>query len=248
MAEIEIKPVDASPAAPDRLLLVSDNLPEPDLLILAALPNVTVVKVLYEKWNLAQLKQAVDAYAYGRKFASVALFDHGESGELCLLKSVSGGAIDLSDVDGGDEEAAMFFKHCGSLVAEGGRIDLLACSVASGKEGLAFVKRLADISGVEVAASADKTGAGAGAEGGFDFMLEKGKVAAGSVYFYVAELREWRHTADLDDAAAILAFCFCFVVLLDALSGANGGARHRRRRHRRRRPVTTTTTTTTTVW
>ena len=65
MAEIEIKPVDASPAAPDRLLLVSDNLPEPDLLILAALPNVTVVKVLYEKWNLAQLKQAVDAYAYG---------------------------------------------------------------------------------------------------------------------------------------------------------------------------------------
>ena len=62
-------------------------------------------------------------------------------------------------------------------------------------------------------------------------------------------LREWRHTADLDDAAAILAFCFCFVVLLDALSGANGGARHRRRRHRRRRPVTTTTTTTTTtVW
>ena len=51
------------------------------------------------------------------------------------------------------------------------------------------MKRLADISGVEVAASVDKTGVGAGAEGGFDFTAtlcwRRGEGGCpGSVYLY----------------------------------------------------------------
>lgn len=95
----------------------------------------------------------------------------------------------------------------------GGRIDLLACSVAKGADGLAFVKKLEEVSGVTVAASTDKTGAGAGVEGGFDFLLEMGRVDAASVYFTArgaSSIRMWRHKAEISERE-MFARCLCWL-------------------------------------
>jgi len=50
------------------------------------------------------------------------------------------------------EEQQEFFRGLGDLIAEGGRLDILACGLAEGEYGQMLVNALEEISGVNVAA------------------------------------------------------------------------------------------------
>ena len=139
---------------PRKLLLVSDNLPEHQLLLDAALASATVIAVKYDSWSLSALSDAISKSAGGTKFDAVGILDHGAPG-ACLLKSVGGGDIDLADLASSD--IAAFLKALGGLVNPGGRIDLLGCSVAAGP-GPTLLAKVEALTGVTVTASTDKTG------------------------------------------------------------------------------------------
>ena len=177
-------------AAP-RLLLVSTGLPAHEVLVGAALSNVTVVAVDYASWSVGDLIAALPKNGSG--YASVGLLDHGSPGEFCLLASLAGGAVDLADL-AVDATLTGLLKTLAALVKPGGRIDLLACAVAQGVQGAALLTELARLTGLTVAASTDATGAAA--KGG-DWTLELGAVDAAAAYFDGDRLGAWRHTAAL---------------------------------------------------
>ena len=177
---------------PRTLLLVSDNLPEHELLIDAALPSATVIAVKYDSWSLDALWEAITKRAWTPpflKFDAVGILDHGAPGRFCLLKSVGGGDIDLADLASSD--IAAFLKALGGLVKPGGRIDLLGCSVAAGAEGRALLAQVEALAGVTVAASTDKTGGAADA----DWEMESHGLNVAKDYFDVEALKEWKHAA-----------------------------------------------------
>lgn len=171
------------------MLLVSNNLPLYEELIRASLPSTTIVAVDYNSWTLPELKEAIDTRAKGTKFASVGLIDHGKPGEFCLLKCVAGGSVSTSEL-GSSPEIQAFFKDLAKYVSPGGRIDLMACSVA--QNDTKMVDELERITGVTVAASSDMTG---GATKGGDWVMETiGKDVSGD-YFEKAKLARWQETA-----------------------------------------------------
>ena len=181
-------------AVPRRLLLVSDNLPEHEMLIKAALPMTTVVAVKYDSWSLAALSDAINKSApAGTAFDVVGILDHGAPGRFCLLNSVGGGDIDLADLASSD--IAGFLKDLGGLVKPGGRIDLLGCSVAAGPEGRALLAQVEALAGVTVTASTDKTGGAADA----DWEVETHGLNVATDYFDVEALEKWKHAAIIQD-------------------------------------------------
>ena len=178
-------------AVPRTLLLVSDNLPEHELLIKATLATTTVVAVKYDSMSLADLGDAISKSApAGTAFDAVGILDHGAPGRFCLLKSIGGGDIDLADL-ATDASIAAFFKGIGGLAKPGGRIDLLGCSVAAGPEGRALLAQVEALAGVTVTASTDKTGGAADA----DWEMETHGIQVGAQYFDVEALKKWKHTA-----------------------------------------------------
>ena len=174
--------------ASPRLLLVSTALPGHEVLVGAVKANVTVVAVDYDAWSVDDL---IAALPKSGGFASVGLLDHGAPGEFRLLASLAGGAVDLADL-AVDATLTGLLKTLGALVKPGGRLDLLACSVAVGANGAALLEELARLTGVTVAASTDATGAAA--KGG-DWTLELGAVDAAAAYFDGGRLDAWQHTA-----------------------------------------------------
>ena len=162
---------------PLRLLLVSDNLPGHDVIMDAANANVEVIEVKYSTWTLDDLLGAIRERAAGRMFTTIGLFDHGKTGEgrarpssararpwpcdppratrrvrggageFCLLKSLAGGSVDISDFKPGApdvDKVEHFFKELCSYVTKPPphipprlskvyRVDILACSVAAGE-------------------------------------------------------------------------------------------------------------------
>ena len=180
----------ATKGKPRTLLLVSDNLPEHQLLIDAALASATVVAVKYDSWSLADLSDAINKSApAGTTFDAVGILDHGAPGRFCLLKSVGGGDIDLADLASSD--IAAFLKALGGLVNPGGRIDLLGCSVAAGPEGRALLAQVEALTGVTVTASTDKTG---GAEGA-DWEMETHGLDVAKDYFDKEKIAAWKEAA-----------------------------------------------------
>ena len=134
------------------LILVSDNLEKHELLIKATLGATVVVPVKYETWSLADLREAIaQRVKDGTVFDAVGIMDHGAEGEFALLKSVGGGLISVADLEA-DPTIGAFLKELAAYVAPGGRLDLLACSVAAGPTGKALVARLEALTGVNVTA------------------------------------------------------------------------------------------------
>jgi len=142
-----------------------------------------------------------------KQYSSVGLLDHGSAGKFCLLKSLGGedGAIELKEVKE-NESLQAFFKLIASYVKVPKelhnwrsdiehRIDLMACCVAAG-DGMELVTYLEDLTEVNWTASTDKTGAGANAENGFDWVMETEEhLGLGSIhthYFAEPKIREWR--------------------------------------------------------
>eukprot|EP00931_Biecheleriopsis_adriatica_P065089 TRINITY_DN3970_c0_g1_i5.p1 TRINITY_DN3970_c0_g1~~TRINITY_DN3970_c0_g1_i5.p1 ORF type:complete len:384 (-),score=91.19 TRINITY_DN3970_c0_g1_i5:135-1286(-) len=199
----------AAPDPKNRLILVSDNLPDYEVLIQAAKDNVLVVPVRYSSWALQDLVEQLVSCAGlpARQFKSVALLDHGKPGDFCLLESVAGGSVELEEIQN-SQELQSFLKHIAGYVQEAkvphlwkhdqdSRVDLLGCCIAEGKVGSELMEYLEELTQVNWCASTNKTGAGDGAEAGFDWTMESdpnvGCVAED--YFEKSKLFEWKHTA-----------------------------------------------------
>lgn len=195
-----------------RIVLISDNLPAYEVLIRAVLDEVVVVPVQYGCWDLQRLKMEIISRAGlpEKQFETVGFLDHGLPGEFCLLKSVAGGTIDLGDFKNASDSPLLtdFFKFIASYVKKAkdpqnwrkdldSRIDLMACDVAKDAAGMELITHLENITGVNWAASTNKTGAGAGVENGYDWVLETeeklGSVAG--TYFEEEKLVKWKHHA-----------------------------------------------------
>ena len=188
----------AAPNPENRILLVSDNLPMHEQIIRSAKNNVVVVPVKYDSWDLDELRNAICLRA-GEPLQdkdSIGLFDHGKKGEFCLLKSVAGGSIDMTELK--DANLKKFFVFLASYLKgdDDSRIDLLACEVAAGT-GIRLIEQLEELTGVNWTASTDKTGAGAEVEGGFDYVMETdseiGDISGD--YFVREQIEKWQHSA-----------------------------------------------------
>ncbi|MEP5764495.1 MAG: DUF4347 domain-containing protein, partial [Halieaceae bacterium] len=105
-----------------------------------------------------------------KNYAAVHIVSHGDSGELRL-----GNATLTADSMAGD--ALSHLQSWGENLTDEADILIYGCSVAEGDTGLAFVQQLAEITGADIAASVDDTGAAA-LGGDWDLEVTAGAVEA----------------------------------------------------------------------
>lgn len=207
---------------PMRLLLISDNLPEHELIVRAARSDVEVLVVHYQEWTVEELLSALELHASGRKFASIGLFDHGGPGEFCLLNSVAGGTIDMGDFIDSTSRAMVtdfFVKLCsfvckssdssdeprpgckgaGTQCEKNGRVDVLGCSVASTSAGMRLMQHLERVTGTRFAAAVQKVGQRV-SEGGTEYTnyelgTEDDLMDVAHDYFEFHHIAAWHHHA-----------------------------------------------------
>lgn len=125
---------------------------------------------------LAQLSEAL----HGRTgIDAIHLISHGKPGVLML----GGDSIDVNALDGHGDE----LMRIGKALSEAGDILLYGCRVADGDLGVNFIRRLSELTGADVAASDDPTGA---LEQGGDWVLERSHGAVGSAIAFNAKVRD----------------------------------------------------------
>jgi hypothetical protein len=160
-----------------RLLLLSSTIHDDDILAAAANERTIVVRYDAKTTTLDALLDSARSALGGRKAASIAIAAHDYGVAKFYLTgehTISLGSSLLSD------EQRDFWWELGTLVAPGGRIDLLACDLAATREGRELVNVLAGHSGVTVAASTNPTGQPAS---GGDWLLEIANVDVADIYF-----------------------------------------------------------------
>ena len=143
--------------------------------ILAAIPAEARVIVLDPaRDGVAQIAEALVQYS---DLSAIHVISHGAVGEVNL------GSVTLSG-DNADAYAGTLGEW-GLALSEPGDILLYGCSVGADGEGAAFIDRMADLTGADVAASDDPTGS---APQGGDWVLETSTgtidVAAVSAFDY----------------------------------------------------------------
>ncbi|NGZ06273.1 MAG: DUF4347 domain-containing protein, partial [Magnetococcales bacterium] len=128
--------------------------------LLQDLPDSTRVVVLNPNQDgIAQIRQALSGHA---EIEAVHIVSHGSPGRLTLGSAT----LDLLNVD----EHAQTLQEWGTALSEQADILIYGCDVASGMTGSAFVQRLGELTGADVAASTDLTGS---ADQGGDWELEQ---------------------------------------------------------------------------
>jgi hypothetical protein len=178
-----------------------------------AAPGVLVVHLDPARDGVRQIAEVLQAYA---ELDSVQIVAHGAAGTLQLGSATLDAAAlpAYADALGG----------WGAALRDGGDILLYGCSVAQGGAGLAFVDALADLSGADVAASTDLTGA---ASLGGDWLLEyaSGPVEAASA-LDAAAAQDYAHTLGLTSNGTITFDTSVPVTLLNAGGLAAGAVVH----------------------
>lgn len=140
----------SSPAAAamgkTQLLLVSDALPDYELLVQSASPTTQVLVVKFDSWTFDDLAQQIQQKVGEptASFGSIGLLEHGSPGHVFLLRH--GGILELDALEDRASPAARFFEWiAGYLNRQPGspnRIDLLACSEAGSKAGRGLVRAI----------------------------------------------------------------------------------------------------------
>ena len=201
------------PDGSPRELLVSSVIDNAEVLAAAAAEDVLVIRYETERADLESLLGLVRDALGGRKAASIgfAAHDFGEARfYLTGSETISLGSTQAS------ESQREFWSELGSMLAENGRIDLFACNLASGREGLMLVSALEEVSGVDVAASTDRTG---NVTSGGDWILETDEINLAALYFSQAELGRFSglltsHAAKLTASDAGIDDAFGYAVSL----------------------------------
>ena len=144
--------------APGRLVIVSDELPDYDVLVqsIRADRGVGCVILRFDDKNADNLLKAIEKKVGPPRgqLKSVAHLDHGHAGEFKLFEHVK---VDL-DALHKHGEAMQFFEKLSAFMAEDAELDLLACCLAEGEAGHQFVEEMRKTTGLNVNASDDRTG------------------------------------------------------------------------------------------
>jgi len=187
---------------PLRLVIVSDELPDYDVLVqsVRADRGVGCVILRYDDKNADNLLKAIEKKVGPPRgqLKSVAHLDHGHAGEFKLFEHVN---VDL-DALHTHGIAMQFFKKLSAFMAKDAELDLLACCLAEGKAGHQFVEEMRKVTGLHVNASDDRTGSSDPSDPKFacDWVLEDSArktssgVDVGERYFDKGKLRLWHHT------------------------------------------------------
>ncbi len=122
--------------------------------------------------GVAQIREYLAAGSYDRPYDAVHILSHGEPASIHLAAS------DLSLSTLSSHELTLGVIR--STLAEQADILLYGCRIGSGPEGREFVERLATITGADVAASDDLTGASS-LGGDMEFEIRVGDISATAV-------------------------------------------------------------------
>lgn len=169
---------DAAP--PERILAVSSAIDAAADLTGAVQAGVVTVDI---GTDLADLLESLRAQAADGRVDSIALATHGLTpGQFELAgEHISPDSLHQPHI-------AQFWRDLGDLVQPGGRIDLLACNAAEGARGTLLIAQLEALTGRDVAASTDPTGA---TTLGGDWLLESDRVDLVSHYFQPKALQSF---------------------------------------------------------
>ncbi len=165
----------------ERVLAVSSDVEDAHTLLTAATPDVHGVVFDAQATTLAGLLARIRAELNGQAADSIALATHGDV--VGGFQLVAGHPVNLETIH--HPEMRAFWEGLAELVRPGGRIDVLACDAAAGLHGQVLMAALEQVTGVDIAASVDATGAPG--RGG-DWVLETDGVDVGSLYFVPTHL------------------------------------------------------------
>ncbi|MGC3965233.1 MAG: DUF4347 domain-containing protein [Rhodocyclaceae bacterium] len=143
----------ASPAATESqsgpaVLFVDSRVKDAGSLVAGAAASTQIVYLDATRDGLAQIAEYLDQH---QGAGSVQILAHGASGDMWL------GTTYLSAENAG--EHADVLARIGSDMRVGGDILIYACETAEGDRGASFVSSLADLTGRDIAASTNRTGA-----------------------------------------------------------------------------------------
>ncbi|MDZ7866842.1 DUF4347 domain-containing protein [Acidovorax sp.] len=152
------------------IVFIFDDVPDWQALAAGAREGVQVVVLDAARDGLAQMAGHLQGQGEG-SVGAIHILGHGAEGRLHLGSQV----LD----EAGLREHAATWAAIGSRLGPDGDILLYGCLVGAGDVGAAFVSRLAELTGADVAASEDLTGSAAL---GGNWVLERqhGQVEAGS--------------------------------------------------------------------
>lgn len=187
-----------------RLLIVTDTIPETELLLACLKDNVTAVIVDFDSWTIDDLTNEIKEQVGNpvKQLASIGIVDHGGPGNFRLLKSLGDGSLDLQTIKS-SPAIQEFFKLLASYVQAptqlhkwredlACRIDLMACEVARGPTGEQLIRFLEDLTEVNWAASVNKTGH-ASLDGDWVMETEANLGSVDACYFHPEQLADWKH-------------------------------------------------------
>jgi len=147
--EAPLLPADgaASAPAPRELLVVDTRIPDWPALVERARPNVQVLLLDASADPLAQITAAIG----DRPIDGIHLLAHGDPGALRL----GGLVLDRQGVD----RYALELAQLGAGLTPDGDILLYGCDTGKGEAGRLLIEALARVTGADIAASTDLTGA-----------------------------------------------------------------------------------------
>lgn len=166
------------------LLVISDNIENPQTLAAAAGDGLKVVTIKSATTSPADIIKSIKSLGT-KKYKSIglAVHDYGE-GKFYLSGKDHVSLTSLSY----KPQLRQFWQELGGLVEESGSIDIFACNLAAGPEGKKLLVKLQELSGVAVNASSNETG---NLDSGGDWVLETSGRNLADYYFNASLLTEY---------------------------------------------------------
>lgn len=193
-----------------RLVLVSDDVPFPEILMRAFTDEVVIVPMQSAIWDIETLVSNIVMRAGlpNQQYMSVGIVDHGQAGEFRFLEHINDGVVNMSSfVKQEGRQLVQFFRWLATYVVKpkeseqwrqssDSRIDLMCCSVTSSQAGLELIHFLENLTGVNWCASSRLVGGSHESDEGFNWVLDTDKHigSVASHYFDVAMVEKWGQT------------------------------------------------------
>lgn len=166
------------------LLAVSTGIQDYIQLGEAAQTGVEVIYYDAANDSLDDIVTLIDDQLGGRIANTIAFANEGDFGFFSMTDNVMYSLQSITQ----EAELALFWQRIADHVADDGRIDLLACRVASVMEGQGLITYLEAVTDRNFAASDDLT---ANTEQNGDWILETDNIDAALLYFDTEELAKW---------------------------------------------------------
>ncbi|WP_293151848.1 DUF4347 domain-containing protein [Microcoleus sp. bin48.metabat.b7b8b9.023] len=162
------------PVSVKSIAFIDTKVPDYQSLVAGVTPGTEVVVLDGQKDAIAQITQIL---ALRTNIDSIHIVSHGAPGSL----QVGNGSLSLDDLECDRHFLQQWFSPLTSIPKNPPNILLYGCEVAAGETGLAFVKRLSELTGASVAASQNLTGSVAKG-GDWELEIRTGKIETALVF------------------------------------------------------------------